>query len=125
MNAPLRRVLWHTEAVFATMREIGTDAERLMERSRKLTPPYGTVAFGGGHMDYFLPANALDEFLRAVRRGYLPDTAALLAKAASVEAVRKWNRHRGDDVHTHRHEGHCDHVLDAAARKVAAAITTT
>lgn len=121
MSRPAR-VAWHTEAVFAAMREIGADAERRMERSRKLMPPFGTVAVGGAHMDDFFPANALEEFLRAIRRGYLPEPAALLAKAASVEAVRKWNRSRGDDYVVHRYVRTADDVVDDAARKINAAL---
>lgn len=121
MNRPARRVAWHTDAVFAVMREIGREADRLDERSKSRLPR-GGLPVGGAHMDDFLPSNALHEFLRALRRGYRPDTAALLAKAATREAVRTWNRQRGTGpiggLDAHRWEGTCDDIIAAAARKV-------
>jgi len=106
------------------MRELGAEAERLLDVSRRLMPRYDEVALGGAHMDPFFKGNAIEEFLRALRKGHAPDTAAIFAKAAARDSVRTWNRQRGGDYQTHRWESTADDYIDAMARHVEAAFGT-
>ena len=109
------------EAVFAVMREIGADAERRLQKSRDLMPRYGEIAAGGDHMREFFPADALSTFLRGLRNGYDPDTAALLAKTSSRRSVKRWNQHRGGDYQTHVWEETAFAAVDRAVVRVKSA----
>lgn len=113
---------YFNEAVFAAMRAIGADAQHRLQRSRELSPRYGEIAAGGAHMDYFIPGEALSEFLRYLRKGVHPDTAETAAKVYAREMVAKWNKHRGGDYHTHRSECTADSTIEHAWRMVRALI---
>jgi hypothetical protein len=104
--------------VLAAMRELLAEAEALHERARELMPRNGEVAAGGAHMDFFLPANAVDEFLRELRRGHDVGVCVLFAKHMARESVRKWNAHRGADYQTHRWVDCCNEAIERAARKI-------
>jgi hypothetical protein len=111
-------------AVFAEMRRLDERAEANLEKSRDLTPRHGEVAVGGAHMDYFIPGEAIAQFLRLLRRGNSPDVAAKGAKEYAREIVAKWNKQRGGDYQTHRWEGSADNLIEDAERSIRNAFET-
>jgi hypothetical protein len=115
-------VRYFNDAVFAAMRAIDADAQNRLRRSRELSPRYGEIAVGGAHMDYFIPGEALSEFLRGLRKGAHPDAAVAAAKVYAREMVARWNKHRGGDYQTHLSEGCADTTIDQAWRRVLAVI---
>lgn len=113
---------YFNEAVFAAMRAIDADAQHRLQRSRDLSPRYGEIAAGGAHMDYFIPGEALSEFLRELRKGAHPDAAAAAAKVYARQMVARWNKHRGSDYQTHRSECTADTTIEHAWRQVRAVL---
>lgn len=107
-----------TPAMFPVMRGIGAKAQRHMDKHRSLMPRHGEIAVGGAHMDDFFLGNALEVFLRELRKDGNVGRAESVAKAEARESILKWNKHRGGDHVVHRWDGAADSAIEEAARRV-------
>lgn len=113
----------HREAVFVLMRAIDAEAENHADRARFLSGgsgrPVGAAAF-----DEELKREALWSFLRQMRRGFDPVTAAAVALDESRIMVRSWNKNPrcvviNHPAEAHRWEDTCGAMLDDRARRFA------
>ena len=85
---------WHgfRPDVFLVMRRIDLEAAEHHKKAAMLAPRHGTIAVGGAHFDECLKRDALEAFLRAMRRGATPADAEAAALDESRALVRSWNR---------------------------------
>jgi hypothetical protein len=79
------------EGAFASMRELSEIVERERSKARELGPVAGKVSVGSADFDHLLKAEVYDEFLRSLRKGYIPQDALENAKKTGREVVAKWN----------------------------------
>ena len=86
------------ETLFAYMRELDQQAERLEAQSRDLMGPAGTVPAGAAFFDPFIQSLARSAYVRALRRGRTPDAALELTRKELRDAVQQHNAKRPKDV---------------------------
>lgn len=103
--------------VLDAMRVCGAKALQYAEEHRRLSPPPGTIAVGGSHMDPFFLAEGLEAFLSALRQGQHPDGAWDAGRLAAATAVKKWNESR-KDFQVHRWTGTCDALLNSEKARI-------
>lgn len=111
----------HRETVFVLMRQIDAEADAHHERARFLSGGNGRPV-GGAAFDEELKRDALRSFLRQMRRGFAPSTAAAIALDESRIMVRTWNRAPRCVVINHQSEAHrwedtCGAMLADRARR--------
>ncbi len=107
------------ELLYAAMREIDAQSMKYEHEHRRLSPPYGSVAVGGAHMDPFFRAEGLRGFLRGLRDKKSPEEAEQMGCEAGAFAINKWNNSRLDYV-VHRWEKSVDSVVRSARQKIEA-----
>jgi 2'-5' RNA ligase/predicted ABC-type ATPase/GNAT superfamily N-acetyltransferase len=90
------------EALFAVMRKLDTEAERLENVARKNQGPFGTIPVGAAHFDDMLRSLAPGEYVRGLRKGMDPSEALASAKAEMRAAVEKHNKNRPKDINWKR-----------------------
>ena len=97
---------WHgfRPDVFLVMRRIDLEAAEHHKKAAMLAPRHGTIAVGGAHFDECLKRDALEAFLRAMRRGATPADAEAAALDESRALVRSWNRAPRCASFTGKHE---------------------
>lgn len=103
------------EAVFAEMRRLSEMSDHYAREAQNLSPRGGAIGVGAADFDAFIHGEALQDFLRHVRRGANPQGAAEKAKAYVREAVTKHNTKRKDSSWK-RWEGMGDNWIDDAMR---------
>ncbi len=87
------------EAVYAVMRELGAEIDRLRVEERKLMPKYGEIAAGGGAFDFTLKIVMREAFLQEIRWDNDPVVAAHAATEEGKNAVRTFNSRHEWQVH--------------------------
>ena len=117
---------WHgfRPDVFLVMRRIDLEAAEHHKKAAMLAPRHGTIAVGGAHFDECLKRDALEAFLRAMRRGATPADAEAAALDESRALVRSWNRAPRCASFTGKHEvgrweDTCAAMLEDVARRFA------
>ena len=103
------------ESVFAEMRRLGNMSDHYAQEARRLSPRGGTISVGAADFDAFIKGEAIQEFLRHVRRGVEPTEAADKAKKYVRESVAKHNSKRKDST-WQRWEGTGDTMIEDAMR---------
>lgn len=101
--------------------EISQEADRADAQHRALSPPYGSIAVGGAHMDPFFRSEALRAFIHAAAiNPCTPADAVQAGNEAANFAVKKWNASRGD-YQVHRalngEESHLWHIARRIIRE--------
>lgn len=84
------------ERLFSEMRKMDAESRRLMEVHRSLCAPAGMIEVGAAHMDPFFKANAILEFLSALRSGNTLEESLEHALLRSRDAIKKHNSRRQD-----------------------------
>ena len=110
LNASIR------ESVFVVMRRLGAEAAEAAAESRRLSPPTGSIAVGGAHMDPLWRGHALELLLSHVRRGVSPEEAGDRVKQEVAGWVLRWNASR--EYQVHRTTSTCDTRIDDAVRSL-------
>lgn len=100
----LRQILESTMSPnrFPLLRYMSEVHDRIGAEHKRLQPQGGAIPVGGAHMDPFFKMEAVLAFMTAYRKGATVTAALERAKAASAEAVDKWNKTREYQVHRWR-----------------------
>ena len=105
------------ENLFAFMRQLDKEIERLEASHRQLSPSYGQVAVGAAHFDPWLRADTTREYLNALRKGSDPDDALAQALLYGRFCVAKHNKKRPKDINWQRWEDSAESHLQAIHRR--------
>jgi hypothetical protein len=79
------------EKHFVVMRQIGDRIDQLRKQERSLIPTGGRLGIGSAWFDPMIQAEALEEFLRWYRKGYLAPVCAEKATKYTREIIKRWN----------------------------------
>jgi len=85
------------EALFAFMRQIDVEAQRLESEHRRLSPLHGQIPVGAAHFDPWVRYYAAITYVISLNRGNTPEAAAQIARSESRDAVRIHNSRRPKD----------------------------
>jgi hypothetical protein len=103
------------EQLFAAMRKLDAENQKLHERHRKLQPPSGTIGVGAADFDVWIQAYSIDEYLMALRAGKTPQEALKHAHDHRRLAIEKHNQKRTDYTWK-RAESHGEEFLNRKAK---------
>lgn len=108
------------ERVFVVMRRLRATSYDEEAASRALSPPAGTIAVGGAHMDPLWRGHALGLLLTHIGHGVAPVEAGDMTKPEVAGWILKWNA--SCEFQVHRWPQGIDGVIDDAVRALLAAV---
>ena len=84
------------EALFAHMRHLDKEAQRLEAEHRRLAPRHGEIAVGAAHFAPWLKSSVTQEYLSCLRKGQTPAQAEQEAVEYGKTCVKTHNEKRKD-----------------------------